>query len=159
MEKIIPSMTNDPVVNNHRAATEQRARWMYLLLEAAEKKGVPADFAREAIFKCGCLNKAARIVDAPDFTSFLKASFTDLVNKAWEEEVTWGENEVFVENHYCPLLAAWQELTDDDEKLKELCDIAMEGDRGLFNNELMEFKLERTLGEGAPTCQMRFIKK
>lgn len=158
MEKLVPQITDNQRINEHRAAVEHRATWMYLMLEEATERGLSPDFAREAIGRCGCIQKLARMEDCPDFESFMRASMNELVNQAWEQEIKWGEDEVFVENHYCPLVAAWQKLTDDDKKLAELCDIAMDGDRGLFAEPLMNFELIRTLGEGAPTCQMRFTK-
>lgn len=36
--------------------------------------------------------------------------------------------------HHCPLVAGWQRVTDDEELIERYCDIAMEGDRGIFSN-------------------------
>ena len=62
--------------------------------------------------------------------------------------------------HYCPLANAWRKLTDDDEHMAKLCDIAMDGDRGMFTNlDHIKFTLDGTIAEGKPYCRILLTKE
>ena len=45
-------------------------------------------------------------------------------------------------------MAAWQKQTDDPEHIKLLCDMAMDGDRGMFSDPSLEFHLDQTIAGG-----------
>ena len=65
-----------------------------------------------------------------------------------------------VDFHFCPLLAAWQNLTSDEKELAEVCDIAMDGDRGIADTlPDYEFTLESTIAGGDKVCRLAFSKK
>ena len=64
-----------------------------------------------------------------------------------------------VEFHYCPLLKAWQKMGYDDEKLAKLCDIAMDGDRGIAAGLGCTIDITDTLAKGCPTCKIAYHKK
>ena len=52
-------------------------------------------------------------------------------------EDTCEDGKLSVDFHYCPLVAAWKKLGATDEECAVLCDIAMDGDRGICEkNEL-----------------------
>ena len=62
--------------------------------------------------------------------------------------------------HYCPLVKSWQKLGFSEEKIAELCDIAMDGDRGIADTlPDYEFTLESTLAGGARVCRLVFTRK
>ena len=64
-----------------------------------------------------------------------------------------------VNSYYCPLLEAWQELTDDKEKIALICDIAMDGDRALaarYPN--FNFEGPKSLAKGDPYCEVIVTK-
>ena len=48
-----------------------------------------------------------------------------------------------VEFNYCALVNAWKKLGFDDEKIALLCDIAMEGDRGIAEVMGLEARFNR----------------
>ena len=64
-----------------------------------------------------------------------------------------------IEFHYCPLLAAWQKLGFDDETCAKLCDIAMDGDRNIAKAMGYDFELGKTIAKGDPICEVNFRKK
>ena len=44
--------------------------------------------------------------------------------------------------------------------LTKLCDIAMSGDRGIDSRfDDFEFKLGKTIAEGNPVCEVKFLRK
>jgi hypothetical protein len=65
-----------------------------------------------------------------------------------------------VEFRYCPLVAAWQKLGATEGEISLLCDIAMEGDRGIVS-AYADFRMElgQTIAGGANCCTLAFGKK
>jgi len=53
-------------------------------------------------------------------------------------------------------VAAWQEQGCSDEKISKLCDIAMEGDRGIAKSFGCELQLGETIANGGTRCEIRF---
>ncbi|MBU3915691.1 L-2-amino-thiazoline-4-carboxylic acid hydrolase, partial [bacterium] len=63
-----------------------------------------------------------------------------------------------IDFHYCPLVKAWQDLGCSDEQIEKLCDIAMEGDRGIASCFDGEMNLGKVISKGDSFCQVRFSK-
>ena len=56
--------------------------------------------------------------------------------------------------------AAWEKLGATPEEIEQLCDIAMEGDRGMAEQfPAFEFSLGKTIAGGHAVCEIRFDKK
>jgi hypothetical protein len=76
-----------------------------------------------------------------------------------EVEMEKSVDEVKLDFHYCPLVAAWQKMTDDEKIIQHLCDIAMDGDRGVLSTyPAFKFELTDTITTGYPTCKIRISK-
>jgi hypothetical protein len=147
-------------VEDLRKAIEHRATWMYLLIDEAVKQGLSSDFARKAIFRCGCFHGDNKFRQTSSLTEFAGQFADPNVTEIFEMEVHSGEQELAIDFHYCPLVAAWQKFTDDEKKIAELCDIAMDGDRGIASRfDAFDFSLGQTIARGDKVCQMRFKKK
>lgn len=73
-------------------------------------------------------------------------------------EDTCTDHELSVDFHYCPLVAAWKKLGATDEECSVLCDIAMDGDRGICEKMGFDFHLGKTIANGDDICEVR-IKK
>jgi hypothetical protein len=143
-----------------RAAIEHRAAWLYCLVEEAEKAGLDTDFAHHAIFNCGCFHGDTKFTKTDDLIAFAKEFANPNVTDIFEMEVKAEEKELAVDFHYCPLVASWLKLTKDEKKIAELCDIAMDGDRGIAERfGAFEFSLGQTIAKGDKICQIRFKKK
>lgn len=159
-----PKITDDPILNLRRSDIEQRAEWFYFMNDEAQKRGIDwAEYCRPAIFRVGCFRGAESFegVDKSDLVAIANVFRNNTVGaRTFEKEfVKVTPEEVIIDHHYCPLLAAWQKLTDDPELLCLSCDIAMEGDRGIFSLvEGATFHLDSTLAEGAPVCRLRLTK-
>jgi hypothetical protein len=90
---------------------------------------------------------------------FAAAFATEQVRKIFEMDVKTTDEELSIEFHYCPLVAAWKKLTGDEAEISRLCDIAMDGDRGIISKyDKFTFELGDTIASGADTCQV-LIKK
>lgn len=160
--KNVPKMYNDDETKALRAAVEHRAAWMYLLMDEARQNGLSwDDFARKAISKCGSYHGKTRIKencpDYQDLTKFLKPFISDETMKVLEVEVLKAEQEELeLEFHYCPLVAAWQKLGCSQEDIRHLCDIAMDGDRGIAGECGLEITIHTKIAEGADSCRISF---
>ncbi|MCK7477610.1 MAG: L-2-amino-thiazoline-4-carboxylic acid hydrolase [Candidatus Moduliflexus flocculans] len=52
-------------------------------------------------------------------------------------------------------MAAWQAQGAKDEQIEKLCDIAMQGDRGIASS-FYELQLGETIAKGHIKCEIRF---
>lgn len=163
-------ITNKPTVNDKqvsdiRKAIEHRATWMSLLIDEARNSGLDGnDFARKAIFRCGCFHGkdiAAECTDISDLKQFAEVFADEDGKRIFERNVTeLSEDKLSIEFHYCPLVSAWLKQGFSDEDIAKLCDIAMDGDRGIVSNfPDFQFELGRTIAQGNPVCELNFIKK
>ena len=147
---------SSPELDYLRSTFEHRATWLYFLVKSAMDNGESLDFAHKAIFNCGCfhgLNKYPKTDDLKEFTK----TFTDPhVVDAFEMEAKENtDKRMYIEFHYCPLVEAWKKLTDDKELIAQLCDIAMDGDRGIVSQYAnFDFELGRTIAKGDPVCEV-----
>jgi hypothetical protein len=69
-----------------------------------------------------------------------------------------NRDNLIVEFNYCPLINAWKKLGIDDETCELLCDMAMDGDRGIAEAMGYKFDLTDTIAKGCSTCKLHFHK-
>ncbi|MDR1901190.1 MAG: L-2-amino-thiazoline-4-carboxylic acid hydrolase [Treponema sp.] len=148
------------VIEDLRKAVEHRAVWMYLLIDEAVKQGLNPEFARKAIFRCGCFHGDNKFRQTSSLTEFAQQFADPNVTEIFEMDVHSSDQELAIDFHYCPLVAAWLKFTSDEKKIAELCDIAMDGDRGIASRfDTFDFSLGQTIAKGGKVCQIRFKKK
>lgn len=161
-----PITTDDPNINQMRYMIEQRAEWLYEICKELESRGIDYEpIARAAIKRFGHrrgqetvagfqhggqdLRELAQSFESKPSTTVFEKEYLDI-----------SEDRMEVDFHYCPLLACWQRLTDDEEELAKLCDMAMDGDRCMFSEiPDSEFLLEQRIAYGDPVCKMIVQKK
>ena len=159
-----PSILDDETVNQVRKAIEHRATWMGLMCDEAEKAGADWEgIARRAVRRTGCLhgNRILEVlVDAKGLRAFSEAFLPDLTKKLFEMEVTGLDGKgLDIEFHYCPLVSAWKKLGFDNGRIATLCDIAMDGDRGIASEMGFDFQLGETIAKGGDVCEVTFRKR
>jgi len=166
MEKTYTQSELDDIVTKEiRKAIEHRATWMYLLLKEAQDRGLDwNDFARPAIHATGCLsgqNRREKMEYPHSLAEFKTVFAAGTSRKVFEMEVLAGDEEGYhLDFHYCPLVSAWEKLGASPEEIEQLCDIAMEGDRGMADQfPAIEFSLGKTIAQGYEVCEIRFDKK
>ena len=150
-----------PVCDMMREAFGHRAAWLYLLLDEAKKRGHDVEeFARPAIRRMGHIHGGQRFSEEArhDLRLFAREFATEIPMQLFDMEIVESTAERFVVDfHFCPLLAAWQNLTSDEKELAEVCDIAMDGDRGIADTlPDYEFTLESTIAGGDKVCRLAF---
>ncbi len=158
--------TLEEVRDKVRAAIEHRATWMALMYLEMKKAGVQnaEQITRAAISKTGEMHgKAMRAaIQNPDdirqfndyfMTPSTKATFGVDVQKNLPDELK-------LEFGYCALVEGWKKLGVDDETLELLCDMAMDGDRGIARGMGYDFELKDTIAKrDCKNCQIRFFSK
>ncbi len=159
----VSSINDDVEVNINRNAIEHRATWMGLIYDEAEKAGADAEgICRKAVRRCGLMHGAnyrAACANPEDVRDFKGAFLNELGQKTFEMDITGCDAEnLRIDFHYCALLNAWKKLGFDDERCARLCDIAMDGDRGIAEAMGLKLELTDTLAKGCATCKLHFHK-
>lgn len=154
---------SDEKVKINRAAIEHRATWMGLTYEEGLKAGADAEaIARTAIRRTGnntgC-NIKKNMADPEDIKEFSEQFLSDLTKTSFQMDVVQKDKDnLKIEFHYCPLVEAWQKLGFDDETCAKLCDIAMDGDRGIAESMGYKLELTDTIAAGCDVCKLHFHK-
>ena len=162
------SVVNEPKIKNPliaaiREQLEHRALWMYLLCDEAKKKGLePADFAPDAIMRCG-LYQGAGLVEkggTKSLKGLKKTLFSKFAQWVFEMNILrCDDDHLDIDFHYCPLVKAWQKQGCSDAELSCLCDYAMCGDRGIGKSYGVELDLPATIARGDGVCNIRYIRR
>jgi hypothetical protein len=164
MSNIVNTLTKtDEVGAVNRAQIEHRATWMGLIYDEMVKAGIDAEpIIRRAIKRCGHMsgeNIKANCPDRNDCTDFRKTFLTDLTVKTFTmEPIKADKDNLHVDFHYCALVSAWKKLGFDDKTCQLLCDIAMDGDRGIAEVMGLKFDLGDTIAQGCGQCKLHFYK-
>lgn len=141
---------------------EHRATWLYLLLKEAEKKGIAwEDIGYTAVKQCGHFQGKELVQkgDTDSLKGLKKTLFTLPAQMVFDMKIIEStDTKLSIDFGYCPLVAAWQKMECTDDEIERLCDIAMEGDRGIGESYGGRMELGDTIAKGCPKCQIRFIK-
>lgn len=161
------------LIRKVREQLEHRAMWLALLCIEAEKKGLKMeDFARDAVFNCGCiqganLNRTKKEIKTGCVVNLADASFKTLKKNLFSVAAQWmfemkirecTDDKLSIDFHYCPLVKAWQKMGLDDAMIAKLCDTAMCGDRGIAHEFGGVLNLEKVIAKGDDYCKIRFTK-
>ncbi len=153
---------NNFIIKAIRGTLEHRATWLYLLLKEIEKKDIAwEEVGPPAIRACGNIH-GKDLVDLSGTKSLKglkKKLFTKPAQMIFEMKILKStDTELWIDFGYCPLVAAWQKLGCTDEEIERLCDIAMDGDRGIAQSFGGKLELGETISNGHKKCQLRFKK-
>ena len=151
---------------------EHRALWLYFLFDEARKTGIkPESFIAPAIRRCGLyhgmraltgIDAAVQAADSKGGTcrQLQKKLFPAIGKAVFEMRFLKLDDDSFdVDFHYCPLVNAWKKQGCTDAEIDQLCDWAMEGDRGIAEAFGCELELAKTIAKGDDVCQIRFKRK
>lgn len=159
MIKNTPTKTDDRT-ELLRNAIEHRATWFALVIDEAVKNGLDKNFAGKAIFRCGQFHGENKYPRTNDLVEFADAfANPDVVGVFEMELLKKDDKNLDIDFHYCPLVNAWQKLGIPEEDLPALCEMAMDGDRGIIDTyDQFRFELGDTIAKGDDVCQIRISK-
>lgn len=147
----------------NRNAIGHRAAWMGLIYDEAVKEGVEIEeIIRRAISRRGQKDGErfhSKCEDDQNLQCFRDVFLDDLGMNTFAMEVKeCTKDDLKIQFHHCPLLTAWKALGMDDAQCVKLCDMAMDGDRGIAKEMGLRFELNGTLAEGCAACNLHFHK-
>jgi hypothetical protein len=156
-----PDEHTDEATMTLRNAFGHRATWLYLLLDEARKNNADYEkIGRNAVFRCGVATAEDKIMknaDIGDMASFYVPFMPDTTRKVFEADpVEKDADHLTIEFHYCPLIDAWKKCGCADEEIALLCDIAMEGDRGIAAACGYDLKIASKIADGDRICRLEF---
>lgn len=149
-----PSLTENDMVQQVRAAIYHRASWCYFLVDEARKRGLDWQFAYDAVYRCGCWHRSLKH-DNGNLKEYAQEVFCNDGVMYFEQVLDIRDDEVIVDFHFEPLVKAWQDMTDDEELIDRLFDIAMAGDFGLFSNPKYKFEVLKRITRGDAVGKIR----
>ena len=156
----------EEIVDVNRAQIEHRATWMGLIYDEMVKAGIDAEpIVRRAIMRTGLMHGErfkAMCADPENCVDFKGAFLGDESSLGPQtfhmDNIKADKDNVTVDFHYCALVSAWQKLGFDEERIALLCDMAMDGDRGIAKAMGMELDLGDTIAKGCASCKLHFKK-
>ena len=115
-----------------RGAYEHRALWLHYLAEKAVEDGENGPL-HQAIRKCGLYHADVRFAPFTSMDDFDEVFQSEPAKSVFEmETIEKDEDTLSIDFHYCPLVEAWKKLGLPQDEISALCDIAMDGDRGII---------------------------
>lgn len=147
-----------------RNQIEHRASWLALIFDEMKKAGVEnaEEIIRKAIRRCGNFHgerHRKNCTDPDSCDDFRKLFFSEagiaLFNMTG---VSSDYNNACSTFNYCALVDAWSKLGLDDETIQLLCDMAMDGDRGVAEAMGLTLSLDETIASGCSACKLHFHK-
>ncbi len=143
-----------------RNAIKARGDYLYYIYKQLEKEGIKN-------FKL-LLGRAVRswgTARASNMPMLYKpCDFIDRLNQGnppeiYERSIKHNDESLgLVRMEYCPMLEAWRKSGATTEEIKDLCDIASEGDYGAVGENL-SLVFDQRLAYGADCCIMRIVKR
>ncbi len=148
-------------VDQVRGAYGHRAEWLYFLTKNALADEEEDGPLHQAIRQCGYLHGRKKFGDTSSLQEFADVFRSHPAREVFEMQTNHLDDNLFeIEFHVCPLVKAWKELGATDEEISKLCDIAMDGDRGIIEElGIYDFELPETIADGYERCLIRISKR
>ncbi|MFA5880735.1 MAG: L-2-amino-thiazoline-4-carboxylic acid hydrolase [Eubacteriales bacterium] len=146
----------DRVRDEVRAAVEDRATWLYLILKELSKDGKIEEIpeVNRAIFKFGQI-KGAKMPPTGTPGEWARNLISPVGEKVFVQRLVKGDDdEAVIEFSYCPLVEAWRKLEASPEETALLCRMARCGDHGRIAAFPLELTFEKLLAEGDEVCRL-----
>ena len=155
-------VANDIQVNRNQI--EVRATWLALIYDEMLRAGIEntEEILRKAITRYGTI-KGEKIknacADPQDMRQFADKTPSKTGQATFNmDPVSSDYDGVYLSFKYCPLCEAWDKLGLDEQTRATLCDIAMDGDRGIAKAMGFELDIADTIADGAATCKLHYHK-
>ncbi len=148
-----------------RRQIEHRALWLGLIFDEMRKAGIDdtEKILRNAVRRCGSIHgerHRANCQDPENLNDFRALFFNDRGQTLFEmTDIKSDHDNAWSTFHYCALVEAWRGAgCFSDEDIALLCDIAMDGDRGVAEKMGVTLDISTKISEGCENCQLHFHK-
>lgn len=145
-------------------AIQHRATWFARIYMEMKDAGIdPEPILRKAVKKTGLADgekiKAA-MTDKKDLIQFANNFHSASGDEAFGVEyLIKDKDQLKVAFYTCPLIDAWKKLDLSEDDIDLLCDMAMDGDRGIAEAVGLDLKLKDRLGMAhCEFCDLTFKK-
>lgn len=145
------------VTKAYRSAIADRATWFYLLLRAAEEKGMDGEeLAKKAITEYG-VEKGKLLGEIKNAADFAAALFKGYGCQAFAmEKVKETESESTLHFHHCELVEAWRKKGLSPDEVSRLCRFARYGDLGMVSNfPNLQLAFPNVIADGDDYCELQ----
>lgn len=148
-------------VADTRAAIMDRARYMALLVDEMDRRGLDTDdIVSKALYARGLeMGKQAAGIKGAD--EFIKSQMSSrLGRRAFETErgEMTTERAVLL-THRCPLVDVWREMGLSDPQVVRMCNLLENRDEGRVVEPGLDLKVDKRIARGDPVCEYVFTKK
>ncbi len=144
-----------------RAAVEDRAIWLYLILkELQEGKEVEeSEQISKAIFKFG-EQKGATMGPAKTPGEWANNLISPVGSLVFEQKlIEAGDERAVIEFSYCPLVEAWKKQGASEKEVALLCKMARCGDHGRIAAFPLKLTFDQLIAEGDNICRLVVTKE
>lgn len=150
---------NDKTADTLRGAIENEGKWVYYLTSEGLDRGLDSSFARDAMkelgeYYAGTVYAACETPEQVQKTLLNRAM--TLGHEAQAENI--GAEGFDLTIGYCPMLNMWDQLCNDADKKKLLCDVACSMYAGLAAKKGMTLSKEAAIAHGCDSCKLCFRK-
>lgn len=150
---------NDKIADTLRGAIENEGKWVYYLTSEGLNCGLDAGFAKDAMKELGEYYAGtvyASCENAEQIAQTLMNRAMELGHEAEIADLTDAGFDLIV--GYCPMLNMWNQLCEDDDKKKLLCDVACSMYAGLGAKLGMKVEKQCAIAHGCENCKLCFRK-
>lgn len=159
------SKTENAAALAYRAGVVMYTKKNYLTQEEAKRQNIDLTPVNQAVQRQSSVATAQGIKDTMEdkenVGEFIDKLFRGpLGYEAYEVKVVEkNHDKVDIEYYHCPLVRAWQELGLSDEKIAELCDHAMVGDKIMAEVMGYDIDIKKTIAHGDGCCKIVYKNK
>lgn len=147
-------------VDSVRGAYENAAKWYYYLAKEGLASGLPIEFAYDAMRKSGDFYYEKLYQDIESVDGFINRYFDFGIEKVHEGTINESDDvHAELELGYCPFVAAWLKLTDDEELIKKLCAGCLEMKRSMVKKLGFAVEQNEAIASGDDKCVFTFKKQ
>jgi len=159
LENTAKRFVSDKETDAVRGAYENRARWYYYLVTEGLEKGLPMDFARDAMREAGHFMYEQDYQDVKTIEDFAEVFMNFGMVHAHEAQiVSQSEDSIEISLGYCPLVNAWTKLNTEEAYIADLCGACMETYRGIAEKLGWTVEQSCAIGRGDGKCTLCFKK-
>lgn len=150
---------NNKTADTLRGAIENEGKWVYYLTSEGLDRGLEASFAKDAMAELGeyyADTLYASCESMEQITEVLMNRAMELGHEAQIENLSSEGFELAI--GYCPMLNMWDQLCEDADKKKVLCDVACSMYAGLAGKLGMKLEKQCAIAHGCDGCRLCFRK-